>query len=108
MTTTLGQRLFNAQTEMMAAEGAMERLLDAALGEDEWDEFTCDYYDASIEVYAPDCDEVEATAKLAAALAGQGVHGFYLHPHERKWCGMNREKCMRTTRRRAPLAKETP
>jgi hypothetical protein len=97
---SVGEELFAAQVEFARAEARMTDLLDSVLGCDSWEGIHFDYYDASIEVYAPGCDEVDMTNKLVHGLVGHGVHAFYLHPHEQSWCRLNRDLCMRTTRRR--------
>lgn len=85
---TVAQRAADAQH----TESDLDEMLCEAFGDvPSWDEdgpsFTTDYYDNSIEIYAP---EISATPHALGILAEAGFSLAWVHPHER---GMPNHGC---------------
>jgi hypothetical protein len=86
---SLAADLFDATVRMTLAEDRVTEALIALVGIENWDDFTSDYYDESIEIYG--CKFVLADAEKENAIsdeiaAGIGAMGFaraWIHPHEK-------------------------
>jgi hypothetical protein len=73
---SIADRLFDAQIEVQVAEGGLEDLLNASIGE-HWADYTYDYYDHSIEVY----DVADVLPGWQEKLGAAGFHLVWLHDH---------------------------
>jgi len=80
---SIADRLFDAQLEIMCAEGAVDDLIGVAIGdllEDAWSEYTFDYYDRSVEIYGV---TMPPPAGWQEKFREAGFYYVWLHDHAR-------------------------
>lgn len=75
---SVADEMFEAQLALGRAEERVDQVLEGIYGPDGWDSFTCDPYDASIEVY----DVQPRDVADLAALAHAGFERVWQHPHK--------------------------
>lgn len=90
--TTLAARMFAAQLEQSGVEHDLGEVV-AAAGLEDWDH-TVDYYDESIEMYAPDVSDVGA---LGALLMAQGFARCWIHRHAGGRAACDQPRCKSST-----------
>lgn len=76
---SVADEFYDAQISFAKAEDRVNDLLDNAVGTDNWESWTADYYDRSIEIYG--IPKGLDTAKLCNALHAEGFHLLWVHDH---------------------------
>lgn len=79
--TTLAEELFDNQIHTFNLEERLEDALDEILGDNEWSDYTYDYYDSSLEVYG--CS-ISLNEEQRQEFSKLGFHQMWVHENTLK------------------------